>query len=283
EIEPLEAKWLKQSSLGGLRFAKVSDEIHKKCYSYDINRFYPYLQIKQVNIPLNKPAFEILDELPKDFLKTGVYRVKVEENEQNILFSYNKYNLYTHTSINQALKLGLSVELIQDGKFNAMIYKGKFVSSQRLNEVYKKLYNISKNCKTAKLIMNSIWGKVCQRNKTIKEYSYDGDEVIHLNYTDNIIRRPGGYEVETFGDDYYKYPFARLGTFLLSKGRSYLSNILQEHQKYILYIHTDGWLSKKELNIKLDKNRNMGSIRLDNIYHNVQIINKNTYKRFKKT
>lgn len=63
--------------------------------------------------------------------------------------------------------------------------------------------------------------------------------------------------------------------FFVSKGKIHLSKVLKEYQKDLIYIHTDGWILTKKMDIELSEE--MGSIRLDKTLNNCKIINKNKY------
>ena len=68
----------------------------------------------------------------------------------------------------------------------------------------------------------------------------------------------------------------RFSVFLTAKGRYKLNQIIQPHKKYIKYVHTDGWISSKELDLTLSDE--FGGVRLDK-KGDVEIINKN-FKKF---
>jgi len=268
-IEPHEALWITRANNGGFRVAKVG--IYKKGYSYDINRFYPSLQ-SQLNIPINKPEFQILEELP-EIISIGVYRVDIEQHQ---FFSRNKFNLYTQYSIRQALEMGLKITLIQDGCFNSMIYKGKNISTKRLTKDYQELYELSKKVKLSKLIMNSVWGSVCEKTKKISKLQNDNIKSISVN--DTIQRFNNSFLITQYSNvKPFKSNFARMGMFLTSKGRYELYKIISKHQDKIIYAHTDGFISTKRL--KIQQGQNMGELRFEGKYENLEIKNKN-YKSF---
>ena len=262
-----EALWLKNANNGGMRFAKIRKL--KKGYSYDVNRFYPSLQCDTLNVPIEAPSFGIMEELPQ-ILSIGIYRVKIKTD--NPFFSHNKFNLYTQYSLRFARRIGAEIELIQDGKFNSMIYTGKKISTTRLKNIYNELYELSKKHKICKLIMNTIWGSVCERKKKIISTSFH--KSIDLNPMDIITRHHNKFEVVKFDiEQYFKSNFARLGCFLTSKGRFNLFKTFEKYQDKIIYVHTDGFITNKKINIKLSDK--MGCVRLDKTYYDLEIINKN--------
>jgi len=68
-----------------------------------------------------------------------------------------------------------------------------------------------------------------------------------------------------------------MGMFLTSKGRYELYKIISKHQDKIIYAHTDGFISTKRL--KIQQGQNMGELRFEGKYENLEIKNKN-YKSF---
>jgi hypothetical protein len=75
----------------------------------------------------------------------------------------------------------------------------------------------------------------------------------------------------------FKSNFARMGMFLTAKGRYELYKTISKHQDKIIYAHTDGFISTKRLKIK--QGQNMGELRFEGKYENLEIKNKN-YKSF---
>ena len=54
------------------------------------------------------------------------------------------------------------------------------------------------------------------------------------------------YKIQTISyDNMFKTNFARLGPFILSKGRQIISRIIEKHLNDIVRVHTDGFIAKK--------------------------------------
>src|SRR5690606_17929173 len=62
-------------------------------------------------------------------------------------------------------------------------------------------------------------------------------------------------EIQTIKfDAMFKTNFARIGPFILSKGRQVISRKIEPHIDSIVRIHTDGFLATQELNIETGDN-----------------------------
>jgi hypothetical protein len=276
-ISPLESMVLKEAGRGGLRFAD-GNALNKKFkgYSYDINRFYPHLMTKQIVYPVKKPDFVKLTELPKS-VKLGVYRCDIID--ESGFFQGRQTCYYTNYDIVMARLSGATIELKTDGDWNAMIYNGKGVKIDSIKSTMNELYRCSQEgSKIAKLIANSMWGRVSKLNKT---FFYSHKKAVNLKYDDNLkccLDKQRTTEVERI-DKYNAYENnwgGRISTFLTAYGRYNLYKIIHPFKEHIKYIHTDGWITDKKMtDIKLSND--FGGIRLDK-KGKVVIHNKNQYE-----
>lgn len=279
KMELEEALVLDKAMGGGLRMAEPG--IYKNAHDYDINRFYPYLQTRQLKIPLQKPKFKKLESLP-NAIPYGIYKCFI--TSKNKLLKRNRYNLYTHYDLRSIRSFMPDSEftLINDNeKWNAMIYEGKFADCSRLKKDYEELYNISKKgCNIAKIIMNALWGAISKRE--FKMVYSDREEVINVSPIDKIRRLPDcdvlEVEKRNIKKLYANDIGGRFSVFLCAKGRFELNKILQPHIDKIKYVHTDGWISTEKLDVKLGVK--FGDIRLEKI-GKCKVINKNIKKWLK--
>lgn len=265
EIEPIEALeglWLKKGMGGGLRYADKGT--YENTEIYDVNSLYPYiLGHKQIKIPIGKPAFTKLEELPGN-IQTGLYKAKIDNTRQKIFYS-NFNNIYSNYDLNRARELNLNIELIQDEGNNAMIYpKNDYVLSSRLKKSITELYKLKKNgVKLAKSALNLIWGAVCSYDRT-SLFTYCKDEII-VSSRDKVIPS-NDYEnfevVKQNPNKMFKSDFARLGCFLTSRARSFMSNMMEPYEDNILFAHTDSFLTNKPLT--LSTGLNIGELKLEN-------------------
>jgi hypothetical protein len=78
-----------------------------------------------------------------------------------------------------------------------------------------------------------------------------------------------------FLDDPYQTPFARLGTFLVSKCRQELSRLIEPYIDSIVRIHTDGFISSKRLPLENKIGENIGDLKVGYCeYIHVENVNK---------
>ena len=68
------------------------------------------------------------------YFKYGLYHVKIHDVDYRLL-KLNSKNWYTHTDLNRALELKYTLEMIEDGKPNGLLYK-KFVNGAKLFRPY---------------------------------------------------------------------------------------------------------------------------------------------------
>jgi hypothetical protein len=251
DIEQDESYWTECSTMGALIRCQTYEG---QAYKYDVVSMYPsILKDSKFLIPIKRGEFKKLDEVPEIFAY-GIYRVNIEYNkEKEKIFRYNRLNYYTHHCIRFAQSLGLEVTLIQDDKPNALIYtRDKCITSNQVfSEYIDFLFNLKKDgVEGAKDILNIIWGALCEyktRNKTAtqdKEIDISGDNYIHslcpLDDNDTILLKV--YQSKRV----YTTNYARLGPFLLARGRMMIGQLLCNNINDVVRIHTDGWIQKTE-------------------------------------
>ena len=69
----------------------------------------------------------------------------------------------------------------------------------------------------------------------------------------------------------YQFNYARLGPFLLAKGRTVISEVIKPNIESIKWIHTDGFISDKELNYKTGNE--LGNLKFGGQTDNCNIVN----------
>lgn len=280
-VEPIfqdEAYWIKNSSFSSIIWA---EQYEGELYKYDVKSLFPYLMTLTTNrFPIKRGEFKIINELP-EILEFGIYRCEIEESEDyniNKLFRYNKKNFYTQLDIYHARKLKLQINLIQDNKPNLLYYTpDKLI---KFGEVFKPFVDIlyelkEKGIEKSKKILNMLWGALCEVDKrkhfVIDKYEIPDDEEISeiypckYNENETIIKT-------TKINNYYKTPYARLCPFLLSKSRTYMSEIMYPIKENIHRINVDGFYTDKLLHS--NKNVKIGELKYEGYNQNGIILNK---------
>ena len=228
-------------------------------YKYDVKSMYPSIQTSSLKFPIAEA--EILYLTYEEFIdmphfKYGIYRVKVYKSDihTNKVFRFNSENYYTHTDLERAKEIGLKYELIIDNQPNFIHYsRDKLMSgSEIFGEFIKIMFDYKqRNLPRSKTIINILWGKLCECNKkkeTIKQNGFifqvpDDAYIInirpsHHNEDENIIEY-------AYNDNAYKSGWGRIGVFLISKGKSIISKIIEPYKEICVRSHTDSMVVTK--------------------------------------
>ena len=180
-LDPLEAKWISEAMMGGIIWA--NNEWKGFGRQYDETSLYPNIQQSDLIFPISKGKFQTL----KDFVNHrgyslyGIFRAEVEYREDmKSLFRYSYHKKYTHIDLSRARELGLQVTLLPDGP-NALVYDmetripGKVIFGEYVHFLFK-LKNLGETVgRVAKKILNTLWGALCQRNKSYHDLSANDD------------------------------------------------------------------------------------------------------------
>lgn len=255
QTDIIESNIILKTSIGALMYAKYGK--YKNVYDYDVNSYYPWLMKQQsFLIPTGQPIYKKIDKL-ENIIQVGIYNCSITPHHK--FFRFNKFNYYTHYDLTIARLLNLTITLNQDREFNFLYYDSKNRTNGKLmfGDYVDSIYKIKKNKnKLAKTLLNNLWGSLTEKNCRKKrlqvgsEYIYNDDE-----YISKIIMLDNKTEHAniTFQNKIkvYKTPYFRLCPFLLSYGRLQLIKKIINYQKDIIYIHTDGFISKKKLDLKI--------------------------------
>lgn len=253
-----EAIWIDNSSFTSLIWA---EQYTGEMYSYDVKSAFAYLMTLNTNkFPIKRGEFKLLEKLD-DIIQFGIYRCKISPSaDENInkLFQFNKSNYYTSLDINYARKLNLQIELIQDTKPNFLFYSAD--KCVKFGEIFKPIVDLlfdlkEKKVNKAKSILTRMWGALCEINK--KKYFVsdtfdiaDDEDILEIYPCKNdescdIIKT-------TKINNFYKTPYCRLGSFLLSKMRSYMGEMILPYKENIHRIYVDGFISDRLIHTNTD-------------------------------
>ena len=267
-IDQIEKEWIENAGIGAIiNFTKYEGP----AYKYDIKSQYPSIMKSVLLLPIKSGEFKTFSEdefTNLKFYPYGIYRVQISKSEDdniNQLFRFNKLNYYTHINLTDAQRLGLQINLIEDERPNALLYSRN--KCLRCDQIFKRyiefLFPLKEN-KTLekdvrdyiKSIINRLWGALCETNETRNIIERDNMNDFQVPNNHKIKQtKPSRNKTQVIidtvhNDNYYKSTFARLKPFILSKGRSMISTIMQPHKEYIKKINTDGFISSVKLDIK---------------------------------
>lgn len=297
-IDQIEKEWIENSGIGAIiTFTNYEGQ----AYKYDIKSQYPSILNSVFLFPVKRGEFKTFSNEEFDNLKFypyGIYRVQISKSDDeniNKLFRFNQLNYYTHISLTNAKTLGLEFRLIEDNQPNALLYsRDKCLRSDQIFKRYIEFLFPLKENKTLekdvrdyiKSIITRLWGVLCETNETRNIIDRNCLESFEIPNNHKIIQtKPSRNKKQIIidtadNDNFYKSSFARLKPFLLSKGRSMISNIMQPHKDYIKKINTDGFISSVKLDIKTGEK--LGDLKYEGFCSNVIIkSNANPEQEFK--
>jgi len=178
-----------------------------------------------MKFPASQGVFTRMTSIPEKLNYLFIVKATVEKGHK--LFRYNKHNLYTSYDLQNAKRLKLSFELIDD-EINCLSYEhsrvidGKTFFKPFINYWYEMKSN---GVPFSKLMLNSLWGVLCKTNKL--RYPVQQGEELHapngykLTKMTKGMKQDGTYEYE-FKHllTSFKYSYARLKPFLLAKAKA---------------------------------------------------------------
>jgi hypothetical protein len=273
ELDLLEQNWIINTFKGGLIFSDEDKTLHH-AFLYDKISAYPSMLCDDhISFPVKQGVFKSINELP-EILNYGIYRCIIERcDDENInkLFRFNNKNYYTHFDINTARTLKLKINLIKDEEANALLYlKDRLAGSITFRQIVHELFELRKKSKLAKLILNTIWGSLCERNK-IKTSTVHGD--VNLNNGELLIemkpinKNNDNHKISYLKHGkYFKHNYARFGVFLTSAVRKYMSELIYPIKENVHRCHTDSILSTIKLQYiptKFNIGKSLGDFKLE--------------------
>ena len=253
-----ESEWIDKSYFSAIIF---SNKYEGELYDYDIKSLYPYIaSLNKYKFPVKRGEFKILEEFG-EYYEFGIYRCIIDKSEDiklNNLFRFNIDNYYTSVDLTNAKELGFTINLIKDGKPNFLYYsRDKLIN---FDWVFKQYINIlyplkEKKVEGAKKILNYLFGSLCEKDKFKLFISEDfkleeDDDILELypsqtNENCHIMKTVKKSKM-------FKTCYARLGPFLLSNSRRYMSSILLPHKDFIQRVHTDGFLTTRAIHKNIE-------------------------------
>src|SRR5579871_1954454 len=253
-LDPIEAKWISDTMMGGIIWADNNWEGYGR--QYDNTSLYPSIQQSALTFPISKGKFQTL----KDFVNHRgyelywVFRAEVEyKDDFKSLFRYSYHKKYTHIDLTRARELGLQVTLIQDDKPNALIYEkearipGEVIFGEYVHFLFKLKNQGGTAGRVAKRILNTLWGALCQRNKSYHTISVDDDDIFDFpegEMLESIIPVGDSRWTLQFSNlgNLFKGEYPRIAPFILAQGRKIISQQIEPYKDQVRRIHTDGFI-----------------------------------------
>ena len=268
-ITPLEEHWINSAFQGSLIYGKSKALDNATCY--DVNSAYPFFISKSsFKIPLKQGTFKKIDALDK-ILLFGIYRIVIHEStnrDTNKMFRFNNENYYTHYDIYNARNLNLDMELKQDQESNVLVYDASCCvnAAKMFKPIVDYLYAMKlKKVPLTKKLLNTLWGGLCKRNHRYVKVMNDGDMVtLPENIEINKISMGKNNDLVQYTEKgkFYSLPYARLGPFLTSAVRKFMSDTMQPYKERIHRIHTDGFVVEGSIDLPLSQG--LGKWKIEN-------------------
>jgi hypothetical protein len=244
-------------------------------FYYDVKSMYPSIMKSTQVFPIKAGEFKTITEAELftnvNFFTYGIYKCNILQSKDdniNKLFRFNKKRFYTHIDLTNALSLGLTIKLIEDGTANFLYYsRDKLLQGAELfTEFVDILFALKESkIKRAKSILNILWGALSEHNtSTIHTSANKKEKIQYLKPDCKIISiRPYNDNetiIETANNNHqYKTGFARLKPFLISAGRKLIAKTMLPYKNIIFRCHTDGFICS-ELPIGIETGHKLGDL-----------------------
>ena len=247
---------------------------------------YPSILISNLLIPLQQGEFNLIsnnDFQQKEYYAYGLYHCIIKKDNLKVinnLFRFNNKNWYTHIDIKRAKELKLNITIIENNECNFIYYNSsKCIKACDIFKNYVDvLYKLKdKKIQGSKMILNMLWGVLCEKKKT-KHYINideqflipDNNEILHIKHMDN-----NKINLHLSNNDYiYKTNYARLCPFLLSQARYNISSLIEPYKNDVINCHTDGFTLPYKPN-ELKTGLNIGELKYNGYCENYDIKNCN--------
>jgi hypothetical protein len=266
-----ESRWFESCYNGGLTYLKQAKQIYKNIYGYDFKQFYPSLMSsKKFIIPTDEGTEQILSMMPQK-LKFGLYRCKISVGDDwneadfiqdhfKMVFKYSPDSIYTHIELN-FIRLyfpDVSIELIQDGTPNALIYS-KFITGYDIFGFwFARICDLRKEQPKNPLIKHfssKFWGHLIEFSSfQMSEEELENNPEIRFGENgthemiDEIYRSDGSvlYEISPKNKKYKNQ--IRIKPFLIAEARVRCAQIALSDPDHVVRIQTDGVIFDRPIN-----------------------------------
>lgn len=282
KIEEDEATIINLCKCGGVIWG---EQYEGKAYKFDFVSFFcSIMRSQSMQFPIGQPEFktmtaDVFDK--KEFFTFGIYHAQIISIVDKKLFTVNEQNWYTHIDLNRAKALGYEMELIEDGEYNHLCYrgKGKLINGAKLFRPFVDyLFGLRQiGYEEVKQIMSALWGALCQYNEMTVRLSKD-DEIFDPHSITTMTKCKNGDRIITTvkADRRFDYDFARMKPFLLAKCRTVVSQLVELNLDSVKRIYIDGFLfTDKKVNLPkgIEIGKNIGNLRYEGRYADCKILN----------
>jgi len=237
-----------------------------KCF--DINSLYPFCMKKRLPISYICPSRDPFDfgfhdvtiEIPRMFIPPLPLKFKMEKSEKLIFPTGIIRGVFFSEEIKHAVELGAKILKFHEGKFFSD-------STELFSDYVDVFYKMRKEFKgksqdaTAKLLLNSLYGKTGMREKQKQFTFYDGSQTDFREW--DRFEELGLIELETSKRE--PFMLVHIASAVTAYGRITLSKtMLQPYQDKLFYCDTDsGYVDGKTF---IKTGSELGEWKLENEY-----------------
>ena len=163
--------------------------------------------------------------------------------------------------------MNCKIKLIQDGQANALIYDSSKRAGNLFFDFVEDTYKWKKQDKDMKIVLNILWGALCEKNHKI----YRTTDDVNVDVIDNVLKGPKGYDLlETYNyEKVFKTNYARIFPFITSAGRKMIFDEVYEIIDDVYRINTDGFICSGDIN--LETSDSIGKLKVEYENKNVKI------------
>jgi hypothetical protein len=240
---------------------------------------------KRMYVPITQGTVTTIGQDALDsmkFVSYGIYNVSIECDNPKA-FTIVKSNMYTHTEVNYAIKLGLKITVLG----NALLWtKDERVTFNKMfGEFVDKLYPYKKKHPYAKIILNSLWGGLIQFKGSRKRIISTHDD-LELEPDDKIQ----SMNVIDFDKDLFEFTItndksipktrhARMKPFLLGSARVWMHKYIKRiGYEFVKYSHTDSMITTRRIaGNELNFQERLGCWKFEGVSYDCIVNNMNRY------
>ena len=287
-INQHEGNIIQNSTTGAIIFYK---NYIGPAYEFDIISMYPSILISNLLIPLQQGEFNVISNNEFQQKAYGLYHCIINKHkmkEIHNLFRFNNKNWYTHIDIKRAKELKLNITIIENTECNFIYHNSsKCIKATDLFKDYVDiLYKLKdKKIEGSKMLLNILWGVLCEKRKAKHYISIDENFIIPDNHEILNIKHIDNNKITlhlSHNDNIYKTNYARMCPFLLSQARYNISSIIEPYKNDVINCHTDEFTlpyHPKELQTGF----NIGQLKYNGFCEKIVIIKRvYFYYKFKK-
>lgn len=259
-LEPEAQFWCLEASHGGYRYA--DNTFRGSCYEYDISSFYPWLMVTE-KFPCGKPVWKTTDSIEK----LGVYRFtdargrsyydvcSIDDGVDDD--DYSDHSDIVRGASNRIPNFSSVKRLAKDGKPNALVWDHYIDGKTLFGSYVEPLYKLKQQGHNiAKRYLNIVTGALAEKKWQPAE------DIATEKHIDSRAGLKDIAEAVSYNAIFKLPHLAHIHCFLTAYGRMKMRDIRRKYGDAVKYMHTDGFLSTKEITYDAIGKGELGELKL---------------------